>query len=625
MSLGAWLACAPLQPAHATGTLTARAVADLSLEELRNVVVLSVSRREQRLADAAASIYVISGDEIRRTGVTSLPEALRLAPNLEVAALDNRQYAISARGFNTNIANKLLVLMDGRTLYSPLFAGVFWDVQDFAPDEIDRIEVISGPAGAAWGTNAVNGVINIVTLPASRTQGTAARVSGGNRERSVQLRHGFSSGDGLSVRGHLKAFERDASLLRSGAPAHDEVSGFTGSLRADWRAGADQLRVDAGGNAGHTGDRPLYGEVKTSGAHLLAHWTRTLGDEQQLEVQGSYDRMHRRDRYLLQDRAQVIDLEGRYRRVAGDHRLMAGAGYRRSEDEAEPGLVFAFLPERQTLDWYSLFVQDEILIGRSATLTLGTRFEHNAYTGWETLPSLRLGYRLGTETLLWGAVSRAVRSPARLDREIYTPPQPPFVVAGGPNFRSEVAKVLEGGVRRQFGASASFSATAFVQSYDHLRSAQLVDGAVRIENGIEGQVRGIEAWGEWQPHPRWKLFAGLLLLDMDLRLKEGSNDPVGPSNLGNDPSSQWSLRSHHALGGQAELSLSVRRVGRLPQPEVPAYTATDLQLNWQPRPEFEVSLGVRNAFDSRHLEYDAGALAGEMARTVFVTLEYQLQ
>lgn len=619
------LALAPLSPAHASNTLTARAVADLSLEELRNVVVSSVSRREQTLADAAASIYVISGDEIRRMGVDTLPEALRLAPNLQVAALDNRQYAITARGFNTNIANKLLVLVDGRSLYSPLFGGVFWDAQDFSPQDIDRIEVISGPAGATWGTNAVNGVINIVTLPASRTQGTAARVSGSHHERSARLRHGFTHGEGLSVRGHLKAYERDASLLRSGADARDDVHGFAGGVRADWRSGADQLRVDAGTDVSHTGDRPLYGEMKNSGSHLLARWTRELAEDRHVEVQGYYDRVDRHDRYLLQDRGQIFDLEGRYRHVAGDHRLMAGAGYRRSKDEAESGVVFAFLPAQQTLEWYSLFVQDEIALGRSATLTLGTRFEHNDYTGWETLPSVRLGYRLNEQTLVWGALSRAVRSPARLDREIYTPPQPPFVVAGGPGFRSEIAHVLEGGVRQQMGASASVSATAFVQSYDHLRSAQVVGGSVVIDNKIKGQVRGVEAWGEWRPHSRWKLFAGLLYLDKDLRLKEGSNDPVGPSNLGNDPSAQWSLRSHHALGSQTELSLSVRRVGRLPQPEVPAYTSADMHLSWQPQPAITLTAGVRNAFDQRHIEYDGGALAAEMPRTFFLSVVYQPQ
>ena len=238
----------------------------LSLEELSDVTVSSVSRRDQPLSEAAASIYVISGDEIRRAGVLSLPEALRLAPNLQVAAIDARQYAISARGFNGNISNKLLVMVDGRTIYSPLFSGVFWDAQDFVPGNIDRIEVISGPAGATWGTNAVNGVINVVTLPAAKTQGVMASATAGTLERSATVRFGSSLSDSLAVRGNVRSFKRDASELRNGGDQGDASSGTFAGLRADWKRQGDAASIDANAYTGTTDDRPVAGAVELSGA-----------------------------------------------------------------------------------------------------------------------------------------------------------------------------------------------------------------------------------------------------------------------------------------------------------------------------------------------------------------------
>lgn len=598
-------------------------LAGLSLEELRNVVVFSVARRRQPLQEAPASIYVIPGDTIRRLGITTLPEALRLAPNLQVAALDARQYAVTARGFNANIANKLLVTVDGRTIYSPLFSGVFWDAQDFVAADVDRIEVISGPAGATWGTNAVNGVINIVTRHSARTQGPLAALGAGNTEKTALARYGWTVGEGATLRAHVKRFERDATRLAAGGSAGDASHGTFAGLRADWAGGRDELTFSAGAYRGSTDDRPVYGAVELSGSHVLAHWLRRFTPESNMDVRLYHDRTDRTDRFLLQEEAELFDAEAKFRARVGDHRWMAGAGYRRAHDRAEPGLLFAFLPPARRLNWVSAFVQDEIALSERTTLTLGNRFERNPYTGWETLPSVRVGHRLDDRWLLWGALSRAVRSPARLDREIFFPPQPPFVVAGGPDFRSEVAHVAELGLRGRLGAAASLAVTAFVQDYDHLRSAQVVGGEVLIDNRIEGEVRGIEAWGEWQPRRNWQLHAGLLWLDKHLRLKPGSNDPVGPSNLGNDPRLQWSLRSTHTLGEKLDFTGVVRNVARLPRPPVPDYTAADLQLNWRPKPSWQLSLGVRNAFDERHVEFDVGPSTGEVPRSVFVSLVYQ--
>ncbi len=601
----------------------ARNLAQLSLEELRNVVVASVSRRRQSLLETPSSVYVIPGEEIRRMGVTTLPEALRLAPTLQVAALDARQYAISARGFNSNIANKLLVMIDGRTVYSPLFAGVFWETQDFVPADVERIEVITGPAGAAWGTNAVNGVVNVVTKSAAETQGVSFSTTLGNEEQNAIARYGWRTGPTTYARVHARTFRRASTPLLRGGDFDDAMRGATAGFRADGIAGASTWRLSGGVYDTETDSRPLYGPVRASGAHLLARWQRPLSSATQLDVRGYIDRTSREDLLLLQDDATLLDADAKVRHVAGRHRWLAGVNYRHGRDTADPGLVFAFLPPERTQNWYSAFAQDEISLFRSLALTLGLRVEHNPYTGWESLPSVRLAYAIADRALAWGALSRAVRSPARLDREIFTPPSPPFLVAGGPTFRSEVANVAEIGYRAQVGAGVSWSITAFLHDYERLRSAQIVSGAVLIDNRIEGEVRGLEGWANWQPAPMWRLSAGFLVLDKNLRLSPGSNDPAGPSNTGNDPRWQWSMRSVHALGEQLELLVALRRVGALPQPHVPAYTAADLQLGWNVRRDLRLSFGVRNAFDARHVEFDSGRFTGRIPRSVLFSLTWQ--
>jgi iron complex outermembrane recepter protein len=619
-------ACAAVCPfAHAQSSqvATGQNLADLSLEELREVRVTSVSRREESLLDAAASIYVISGEEIRRSGATTLPEALRLAPNLQVAAIDARQYAISARGFNGNIANKLLVIVDGRTIYSPLFSGTFWDAQDFIPSDIDRIEVISGPAGATWGTNAVNGVINVVTLSAAKTQGVAVSSTVGNLEKTVVGRYGFTVADDVSVRANLRSFERDASQLRVGGNLGDASRGTTAGIRADWGRGADAVSLLAGVYTGATDDRPAYGSVDLSGSNITGRWSRKLGDTSNFDIQAYYDSTKRTDNFLLQEDAKIYDVEAKYRQTIGSHRLLTGAGYRRTQDSSAPGLIFVFLPAEQQQNWYNTFVQDEVTVTEEIALTVGLRMEHNPYTGWEALPSVRLGYKLGPDTLLWGALSRAVRSPSRFDREIFVPTKPPFVIAGGPNFVSEVANVAELGYRAQLGPDASVSTTAFVQDYNRLRSGEIVGKAFQFENKTAGQVRGIEAWGNWRPLRDWRLDAGLLWLNERLHLTAGSNDPTGPSNLGNDPHVQWSLRSTHGFGDHLEASVAVRHVGKLPSPVIPSYTATDATVNWRARQDLQFSVGVKDAFTSGHSEYQGFSTISEIPRSFFVSLSYQ--
>ncbi|HUP08577.1 MAG TPA: TonB-dependent receptor [Caldimonas sp.] len=609
-------------PAHAVAP--APSYADLSLEELANVVITSVARRPQALASAPASVFVITGDDLRRAGVATLPEALRLAPNLHVAAIDAREYAISARGFTSIIANKLLVLVDGRTVYSPLFSGVFWDAQDVVLADVERIEVISGPGGVTWGTNAVNGVINVITKSAGETQGALGIALAGDRERGLVARYGFAGGSDAHVRVYAKGFQRDGSRPVDGSPATDRWDRGQAGFRADGAAGRDAWTLQGDAYRGRSETRPVYGAVDVSGGNLLGRWSRRVNDRVDFDVQGYVDRADRTDRFLLQDRVTLVDLEAKLRWLAGEHRWLFGADARRGDDRSDPGVFFAFVPPSRTQRWLSMYAQDEIALSSRTQLTLGVRFERNPYTGWESLPNARLAFNLTPRDLLWTSVSRAVRSPARLDREIVFPPAPPYALAGGPDFVSELATTVEAGVRAQPLAALGLSATLFQTEYRRLRSAQLdAQGVVTIANGIEGRVRGLEATAQWQAMRGWRLTAGGVWLDKQLHLTAGSNDPNGPAPLGNDPRQQWSVRSIHSMPGSLEFEAAVRHVGALPEPAVPAYTAVDLRLAWQARPSLELSAVVRNAFDPWHLEFRNDPFTSEIPRSFALNLRWE--
>ncbi len=607
---------------------TVHDLADLSLEELAGLEVTSVSRRGEPLSAAPASIYVITGDAIRRSGATSLPEALRLAPNLQVARVDATQYAISARGFNNAIGNKLLVLIDGRTVYTPFFSGVFWDQQDVLLEDVERIEVISGPGATLWGANAVNGVINILTRPSADTQGTLVAGGGGNRGRGLALRHGLA----LGAHGHLRLYARtthvDHTETAAGTALRDENEHHQAGLRADWSQGADRLTLQGDVYRMRAQHRGFFGPleltpVEGSGANLLGRWTRRLDGGAELRVQAYVDHTERDDAATYRPRADLFDLEIQHALRSGRHRVVWGGGYRQSRDEIERGLFFGFEPASRRLRWGNLFVQDEYSITDSLSLTAGLKFEHNDYTGVETLPNLRLAWRPDAGQLVWGAYSRAVRAPARLDRDLRLPPTPPYIIAGGPDFRSEVADVLELGYRLQIAADWSATATAFLTDWRHLRSGQPPPDA-QVQNMIEGRTWGLEGWASWQMRPAVRLSAGFTTLRKDLGLQPGSTDPVGPANLGDDPSFQWTLRAAVQPADRQELDVSVRRMGALPHAQVPAYTAVDLRYGWHLRPGLELSVVARNLFDPSHAEFGDAPGRSEFARGIGVWLRWAL-
>jgi iron complex outermembrane receptor protein len=617
-----------------------RELADMSLEELGNVRVMSVSKKVEPLADAAASVFVISAQDIRRSGAVSLPEALRLAPNLQVAQPSAYGYAISARGFNgsnSSAPNKLLVLIDGRSVYSPLFAGVFWDVQDLMLEDIERIEVISGPGGTLWGLNAVNGVINIITRNAADTQGALLVAGADNRESNAAVRFGGTIGDDGHYRVYSKYLDRRHSSSEAHVPIDDAGHKAQVGFRADWGDADSRWSVHGAAYRGAegqpapgsvaTGAPIALGDIQLSGANLTARWDRQLDSGSGLSLQAYYDRTERDVVPTFAEELDIFDLQFQHSlRPIGRHSAVWGANYRYSRDRVDNSVHFAFLPAEVNQKWPSLFVQDDIALRENLRLIVGARLERNDYTGSEFLPNARLAWTLSSEHMLWAAASRAVRAPSRLDRDAYVPGIPPFLLDGGRSVRSEVAKVYELGYRGQSGAKLSYSATIFHSDYDWLRTQEIAPSGtfLTFANGMQGYATGLETWGKYQLAPNWQISAGYTALRERLSLKPGSNDVAAPLAAGNDPSHSWQVRSSWDIGSTRTFDVGVRHVAALDRHSVPDYTAVDARLGWNLRPNLELSITARN-LTGDHAEYGPLTTRAEFGRSVFLKLAWEMR
>ena len=597
-------------------------LADFSLEELGNIEITSVSkRRAERLSDAPASVFVITGDDIRRSGVASIPEALRLAPNLEVSRINAHSYAISSRGFNSGAGNKLQVLLDGRILYTPLFSGIFWDTPDVMLEDVERIEVLSGPGATLWGANAVNGVINIITRRAADTQGALVSASGGDREHTYALRFGGTVG-AASYRIYGKYFERDATERANGVSVRDGSHRGEIGFRADWGSGSDGFTLQGASYRGNLDG--LATDTEISGANLLGRWNRTLASGGATQLQAYVDR---NDRTVGAAGQQLDVYEVDFQHEVGGLERQAvvwGINHRAAQDDINNALLTAFLPAERDLHWTSVFIRDEFAVhDERLKLIGGLRVERNSYTGTEVMPTLRLTWKPTASHLLWLSAARAVRTPSRFDRDFFRPAQPPFVFAGGPDFRSEVANVYSLGYRAQPSARMSYAMTVSHHDYDRLRSIeQIAPLRFVIGNKMEGQATSVEAWGIVQLSDHWRVSAGGAWLDQHLRLKASSADPIGPRLAGNDPEYHWIVRSSLDLPGRLELDASMRHVAELPLPRVPAYTAVDLRLGWRPNDRFELSVTGQNLFDERHVEFGSAATASQIEREFRVGIRW---
>lgn len=613
------LALAP--PALAAQTGAADSFADLSIEALGDVVVTSVVRQEGHLADAPASLYVISASDIRRSGAVTLTDALRLAPNLFVAQADSRNFAITARGAASTLADKMLVLIDGRSVYSPLFSGVFWDVQDVMLEDIERIEVISGPGATIWGANAVNGVINILTRPASATQGGRASVDVGNRARGAAVRYGATAGAGMHYRLYAKRQLLDNAVTASGDADGTAIRREQAGARMDWVRGADTYTFSGDIYQGRLG-QPGLPSIATSGANAMARMVRHIGAHEQLRVQVYYDRTDRHQQGGGGgDRVDTIDGEIQHGRRFGErHNVVWGAGYRTARDVVEQGPVFKFYPGYRRMKWANLFAQDEIVLNPTLRLTLGLKVERNPYTGNERLPNARLAWQATGNSLVWAGLSRSVRSPARIDRDLYVAGAAsglPFDIAGGPQFESEKADVMELGYRSQADLW-TFSATAFASDFEQLRTLEPVGAdTAQFLNKAAGRSRGLEAWGTLRLGPSWRIDAGGVVQRIRKQWQPDSVDLTAYAGLGtNDPAHYWKVRSTHELSEAMTATLHWRKVGRLPAPAVPSYHELDASLVWQVGPRVELALVGRNLLRPQHLEYSPAGARQFVARSI---------
>ncbi len=605
--------------AGAQGLRANASLVDLSLEQLANVQVTSVSKRPQRLADVSATVYVISADEIRRSGATILPEALRLAPNLQIARADANQYAVTARGFNSVLSNKMLVLIDGRTVYSPLFSGVFWEAQDVMLEDVERIEVLSGPGGTLYGANAVQGVINIITRSAAETQGGLVSAGAGNRDTAMAARYGGTTAGGTAWRAWAKAARRENSELTDGTPVRDGSSMSHVGFRADRGVGPEHLTVQGDLYESKIDQAPS--ERRVSGVNLLGRWAHELAGGSRVQLQLYFDRAERRQPGALNDKLDTWDIDfQQLSQPLPGHDLILGGGWRLQDDRAENTnpAALALLPASRRMKLWNLYAQDEFAIAQHLKLTLGVKLEHNDYTGMESLPNARLAWEVAPNHLVWGAVSRSVRTPARVDTDFFTPATPPFALAGGPNFQSEVAKAYEIGYRGQPMPALSYTISFFRTDFDRLRSVDAGPGGATFNNNFEGRTHGVTSWARWRLNEHWRVNASYAWLKQDFHAMPGTAPVGGVASLGNDPSHRWTLGSSLDLGANVELDVRLRHSGALPNPAVPAYTALDARLGWRVRPDVELSLTLQNIGEPRHTEWGNAVNRAEFPRSAFV-------
>jgi len=570
----------------------------LSIEQLANLRITSVSLTTEPLSEAAASVYVITNDDLRRSGATSIPEALRLAPNLQAARDDAFDWSITARGSgNFGSANKLLVLIDGRSVYSPVFSGVFWDAQHRMLEDVDRIEVISGPGGTLYGANAVNGVINITTRDAFETQGLLTSLTLGDVDRTAGVRWGGQLGPASAFRVFANGYERGETLLAGGGGANDAWEGGQAGFRFDWRGGEDAVTVQGDGHI-NTYD---IGQRDTN-ANVILRWRRELNADAALETQLYWDQVDR-DSPTASDVFNAYDIRTQLNIALGAHTLVGGVGYRSVEDSFNPKILFALTPATRRTEVANMFVQDAFDITDSLRLTLGVKFEYDTFTEEaQTLPNVRLAWQASPDHFFWGAVSRAVRSPNRFDRDLDFPP----ILVANTDFRSEELIAYEIGYRGLATDRVSFSATAFYHDYDQLRTIGPSSSgpALQFRNDIRGERWGVETWMRADVTPWWRLSAGFYAMNDSFEVTPGAVDLSGGLSPGADPNYQLQLGSQFALHPDIDLDIRLRHVGEISEPAVsiPAYSEANARIGWRVSENIELFLTGQNLLDESHPE-----------------------
>lgn len=618
------------------------ALASLSFEQLSQIQVITVSKRAASLVDTPAVVRVITSEDIQRSGATSIPEALRDVPGLNVAQINNSAWAIGARGFPWQYASKMLVMIDGRSVYSPMFGGVFWDQQDYLLEDLDRIEVVLGPGSSIWGANAVNGVINILTKSAKDTQGGLVYAGGGNEKLALTGgRYGWKLGEDVYARVYLKYSALDDTRLITGGATGDSLQMGQGGFRLDgelnelakWTLQGDGYR----GHEKYLVDLPNLNAPPTylshddrgtdvSGANVLGRWETTFSDDSILHLQAYYD-YAQRESALINSRVQMVDFEAHHTWSGWERQKIDwGLGYRMVSDQTEDAWV-TFSPQDSLTHLFSVFVQDEwSVVPDKLTLTAGLKVEHNDYTGFEPQPSARLSWRPVASQTVWGAWSRAVRTPTRVesfgqvDARVFPPgvldaTRPAVLrVGGNDTLRSEQLDAWELGWRWQASERLSFDLSVFYNQYNKLMLigsqppyVQPAPGPAVIipspyGNGLRGEAYGGEIAAQWQPLDHWQLRASYS--GVSLQLHAYQPDPIQYEQ-------DEKTTPHHTVGLQSRVNLTrnldwdmaFRYVDSVPYYQIPGYCELDARLAWRLRPNLELSLTGQNLLQAKHLEY----------------------
>ena len=609
-------------------------VTQLSIEQLADVEITTVSKTPQPLSDVAAPAYVISHDDITHSGATSLPEILRLAPNLEVMQTSASAYDITARGLNgnssaQNFSNKLLVLIDGRSVYSPLFSGVYWDMQDVLPEDIERIEVVSGPGGTLWGANAVNGVINIVTRKSSDTQGGFVDLGAGNLASSAALQYGGKLDDDLSYRIYAKTFYDQALDQPGGASGHDGWGKPQGGFRLDWSPGEDFVTLQGDIYSGAEAQAGTTNQ-DISGGNVMARWSHALDDGQNLDVLAYYDQATRESVGNGGFTLNTYDVEVQHNFALGSwNNIVWGAGERimqyRITPRVDPSTSLLWSPAARTLSLGDVFAEDHISLGSRVDVTLGLKLESDPFSGLSAMPSGRIAWKLGNNDLIWAAASHAVRSPTPFDTDVMEKLGTVTFLTGTQNFLPEQVTAYELGYRGTWSPDLTFSLTLFEDVYDDLRSIEPTPVSFTPlfwGNKIGGDIHGLEAWASWQATGWWRLSAGLNLQHEDLNFTAGASQLLGLSQQGDDPHTQAQLRSTIALSDAVSVDTDFRYVGPLPDPHVPDYVEMNGRLGWKVSPMLELSLSGFNLLHAHHLEYVTGS-QDVIGRSVFAETRWR--
>ena len=628
-----------------------------SLAELANLEVSIASKTARKASQIAAAITVLTADDIRNSLATTIPDALRLVPGLQVARIDAHNWVVSSRGFGDRSTNKLLVMIDGRSIYSHLYGGVLWDQHDVVLDDIERIEVIRGPGASVWGANAVNGVINIITRSALDIQsGTTVTATAGSEMSYTSLRTSGAMSENGAYRAYAKYRNQDDAVYHGGSKADDGWDDWRTGFRMDWQGDNDtHITLQGDMHRGNFSERiraldfaPPFSQLITDdvdvwGHNILARWSTTLSGGGRSELQAYYDKQQR-DQWVLEESTTTYDINYNYQLPRlGRHEIIVGGGYRYIDNELPDGDISIgqlrfFTPEQRDDELFSFFAQDEIeVLNDTLWLTLGIKLEDNDYSGFETQPNIRLRWALSEGHMLWGAVSKAIRTPSRAEHDSFIvldivntgPPPVALILQANKDFDSEELIAWELGYRFIGSDTLSFDLSLFFNDYDDLRSAEslgfistpltappAVGALITTTNGLSAKSYGLEMSVDWRPYEQWQVNLSYAYIDIRMHIKSSSNDAFPNSTEGLSPENQFTVSSNYQVKNNLQFNLIGRYVDELPTNNTDAYFELDAGLEWQLKPRLTLSLVGRNLIDAEHRE---------TSDTLFSTEQTQVQ